>query len=307
MNKIPDRAPGTQSHDIPKGQALMEFMALGWADSSLQGVKSANVVKFAAIRRSKISALYPGVRLVIPAGTFKVRSNDTDYKFRVHSAFAYLTGISASDCVPDSVLVLEPTAQGHEALLFIHPRSPRDTDEFHSDRRHGEFWVGRRLSATETEARYGISVKHIDNLPDLLNDDVETFAIHHEDPVVDSLVKVRKKREAKLLANISELRLIKDSYEIAEIQRAIDVTIRGFSDMVQAIPAAISVKRGERIIESAFNGRARLEGNEVGYDTIAAAGSHACVLHWMKNDGDVIPGLFLSMENSLQHSARSTP
>ena len=122
MNKIPDRAPGTQSHDIPKGQALMEFMALGWADSSLQGVKSANVVKFAAIRRSKISALYPGVRLVIPAGTFKVRSNDTDYKFRVHSAFAYLTGISASDCVPDSVLVLEPTAQGHEALLFIHPR-----------------------------------------------------------------------------------------------------------------------------------------------------------------------------------------
>ena len=290
MNKIPDRAPGTQSHDIPKGQALMEFMALGWADSSLQGVKSANVVKFAAIRRSKISALYPGVRLVIPAGTFKVRSNDTDYKFRVHSAFAYLTGISASDCVPDSVLVLEPTAQGHEALLFIHPRSPRDTDEFHSDRRHGEFWVGRRLSATETEARYGISVKHIDNLPDLLNDDVETFAIHHEDPVVDSLVKVRKKREAKLLANISELRLIKDSYESAEIQRAIDVTIRGFSDMVQAIPAAISVKRGERIIESAFNGRARLEGNEVGYDTIAAAGSHACVLHWMKNDGDVIPG-----------------
>ena len=290
VNKIPDRAPGTQSHDIPKGEALTEFMALGWSDTALQGVKPAEVVKFAAVRRAKISALYPGVRLVIPAGTFKVRSNDTDYKFRAHSVYAYFTGITASDCVPDSVLILEPAAQGHEALLLIHPRSPRDTDEFHSDRRHGEFWIGRRLSASETEQRYGMSVIHIDDLTEMLEDDVDTLAIHGEDPVVDALVEHRKKREAKLLAQISALRLIKDRYEIAEIQKAIDVTIRGFSDMVQALPAAVSVKRGERIIESAFYGRARLEGNDLGYDTIAAAGSHACVLHWIKNDGDVLPG-----------------
>lgn len=290
MNKIPARKSSSQSHDIPKGQALLEFMSLGWSDSSLEGVKPAEVVKFAALRRAQISALYPGVRLVIPAGTLKVRSNDTEYKFRVHSAYAYLTGISASDCVPDSVLVLEPDAKGHKALLFIHPRSPRNTEEFHSDRVNGEFWIGRRLSARETEERYGINVRHIDTLPEMLEDDVDTLAIHHEDPVVDALVEVRKKREAKLLSQISELRLIKDRYEIAEIQRAVDVTIRGFSDMVQALPAATSVKRGERIIESAFYGRARLEGNDLGYETIAAAGSHACILHWMKNDGDVIPG-----------------
>ena len=84
--------------------------------------------------------------------------------------------------------------------------------------------------------------------------------------------------------------LIKDSYEIAELQKAIDVTMRGFNDMIQAFPAATSTKRGERIIEAAFYGRARLEGNELGYDTIAASGSHACVLHWIKNDGDVLPG-----------------
>jgi Xaa-Pro aminopeptidase len=86
------------------------------------------------------------------------------------------------------------------------------------------------------------------------------------------------------------MRLVKDSYEIAELQKAIDVTARGFHDMIQAFPAATSVRRGERIIESAFYGRARLEGNELGYDTIAASGSHACVLHWIKNDGDVLPG-----------------
>ena len=290
MTKIPNRAASTQSHDIATGQALAEFMTQGWADSSLQGVDPAEVVQFAKLRREKLSALYPGIRLVIPSGTFKVRSNDTDYKFRVHSAYAYLTGITASDSVPDSVLLLEPTPLGHEALLYVHPRSPRDTDEFHSDRRHGEFWVGRRLSTQETERRYGISVRHIDSLPDLLADEVESLTIRGEDPVVDSCVDKHKKREAKLLEVLSEMRLVKDRYEIAEIQRAIDITARGFSDMVQAFPAAISVARGERIIESAFYGRARLEGNEVGYDTIAAAGSHACVLHWIKNDGDVLPG-----------------
>ena len=290
MNKSPERASGSQSHDIPKGQVLAKFMAQGWADSSLDGVRQAEVVKFAAIRRSKLSILYSGVRVIIPSGTFKVRSNDTDYKFRAHSAYAYLTGISASDCVPDSVLVLEPTPEGHNALLFIHPRSPRDTNEFHSDRRHGEFWVGRRLSTKETEILYGISVRHIDTLPDFLGEEVESLVIRGEDPIVDALIKTHKKREAKLLSVLAEMRLVKDRYEVDEIQKAIDVTVRGFSDMVQSFPAAVSVKRGERIIESAFYGRARLEGNDLGYDTIAASGSHACVLHWIKNDGDVVPG-----------------
>jgi Xaa-Pro aminopeptidase len=31
--------------------------------------------------------------------------------------------------------------------------------------------------------------------------------------------------------------------------------------------------------------RARVEGNDVGYNTIAASGAHACVLHWTRNDG----------------------
>jgi Xaa-Pro aminopeptidase len=43
-------------------------------------------------------------------------------------------------------------------------------------------------------------------------------------------------------------------------------------------------------VEGTFNRRARAEGNAVGYDTIAASGPHACILHWTRNDGPVIPG-----------------
>ena len=39
----------------------------------------------------------------LPAGTFKTRSNDTDYRFRPHTTFAWLTGINGTDAVPDSV------------------------------------------------------------------------------------------------------------------------------------------------------------------------------------------------------------
>ena len=63
------------------------------------------------------------------------------------------------------------------------------------------------------------------------------------------------------------------------MQKAIDASVRGFADMVRVFPAATSVVRGERVIESAFYGRARLEGNENGYPSIVASGAHACVLH----------------------------
>ena len=281
---------GTRSHDAPNAEQLAKFMSKGWAPSPLDDLRESKAVPFCKARREKLSASYKGVRLVIPAGSFKVRSNDTDYRFRPHTAFAYLTGISASDAVPDSVLVLEPKKNGHEALLFIHPRSPRTKEEFYRDARHGEFWVGRRLTVEEAEVRYGIRVKHINTLEKFLSKERETLALRGEDALVDRLVRSRKKREAALLTYLSEMRLLKDSYEVEQMQLAVDVSIRGFDDMVKVFPAATGSQRGERIIEAAFFGRARLEGNDLGYDSIVAAGSHACILHWMKNDGAVKNG-----------------
>ena len=55
---------------------------------------NAVVVSIAAgLDMAALSRLFPGERLVIPAGTPKVRSNDTDYRFRPHSAFAHVTGM----------------------------------------------------------------------------------------------------------------------------------------------------------------------------------------------------------------------
>jgi len=280
----------TNSYDQKSADAWAKFMGSGWAPSPLQGITAAPSIPSCANRIKELSKEFPGLRLVIPAGSLKVRSNDTDYRFRAHSAFSYLTGITASDAVPDSVLVLEPKKNGHEAILFVHPRSPRDSEEFYRDRVHGEFWIGRRMTLGETTTKYGLKAKHIDSLKKFLHDETETLALRGEDKVVDKAVAKHKKKEAHLETFLSEMRLIKDAYEIQEMQAAVDATGRGFNDMIKTFGAAVATTRGERIIESAFFGRARLEGNELGYDSIVASGSHACVLHWIRNDGDVIPG-----------------
>ena len=277
-------------HDIPTPEPLKKFMEKGWAATPLDGLKKSDVASFAVERRKKLSAAFPGKRLVIPAGTFKTRSNDTDYRFRPHTAFAWLTGINGADAVPDSILILEPNGSGHDSLLFIHPRSTREgSEEFYRNARHGEFWVGRRMTLEETEFAYDITVRHINSLDDFLAGTKDSLTIRGEDEYVDSRVK-ENGDDPSLHVWLSEARLIKDSFEIQEMKKAIDSTHRGFDDMIRSIPGAVGKKRGERLVEGAFFTRARYEGNDLGYDSIVAAGSHACVLHWIRNDGELRNG-----------------
>jgi Xaa-Pro aminopeptidase len=60
------------------------------------------------------------------------------------------------------------------------------------------------------------------------------------------------------------------------------------------------VGRGERVVEGIFNLRARVEGNDIGYDTIAASGSHATTLHWIRNSGSVHSGDMLLLDAGVE-------
>jgi Xaa-Pro aminopeptidase len=94
------------------------------------------------------------------------------------------------------------------------------------------------------------------------------------------------------------MRLVKDEFEVAMLQQAVDSTIHAFEDVVKVLPDAM--ESGERVVEGAFNARARLEGHDVGYDTIAASGAHATVLHWVRNDGEVNYGDLLLLDAGVE-------
>ncbi|WP_326821586.1 aminopeptidase P family protein [Streptosporangium sp. NBC_01756] len=270
----------TGSHDLPVSEALASFMETGWADTRRDGLTALPLASYTAKRRAALAARFPGERLIIPSGTLKSRSNDSDYRFRAHSAFTYLTG----DQEPDNVLVIEPSGS---ATLFLRPRSPRSApgtagQEFYRDRRYGEFWVGRRPDLAEAEALYLIDCAATDRLDEVLGGPARV--LRGVDASVDARVAPHD-GDGELEVFLSEMRLIKDEWEIAELQFSVDATTRGFEDVVRALPAALAHRRGERYLEGVFGLRARLEGNAVGYDSIVASGAHACVLHWIRNDG----------------------
>ncbi len=255
---------------FPRG--FLETISTGWADRPDLTPPPREQAPYTAARRAAVSAAFPGRRLVLPAGTYKQRSNDTDYPFRAHSAFTHLTGW-ASDSVPESVLVFDPRADGsgHDVTLYLRERADRTTAEFYGDATIGEFWIGPRPALDGVASDLGIATAHID-----------AFAPGEGDLVLDE--------DDELTRFVSELRLIKDEYEIAQLRLAVEVTARGFDDIVADLPRIIATPRGERAVEGVFHHRARVDGNGEGYDTIAASGPHACYLHWTRNDGAVVPG-----------------
>ncbi|MGW6784243.1 aminopeptidase P family protein [Streptomyces sp. NPDC054987] len=266
MTDTPARL-NTGSHDRPVSPELSRFMADGWAASPLPDSARVPGHDVTPARRARLSARFPGERLIIPAGELKVRSNDCDHRFRPHSAYAWLTGLTGENQA-GHVLVMEPSGpHAHEAVLHLRPRSPRaDGDgEFYRDRRYGEFWVGRRPDLAEAERLTGIRCAHLDAL--------------------GSPKGRHAGSDAELAAALSELRLVKDAWEVEQLQLAVDHTTAGFEDVVRALPRALAHPRGERWIEGVFGLRARAEGNGTGYETIAASGAHACTLHWIRNDG----------------------
>lgn len=278
-----------RAHDQKPSERFAEFMSSGWSQSDLSDLTPLEVVPYALERRNQLSAAFPGLRLVMPAGPYKVRSNDTDYFYRPNSAFAYYSGVQGSDSTADAVLVMEPIEGGHDAYLYMHPRSTRDTDAFYRDAKYGELWVGRRFTLSEATTVYQIEARHLNELSALLADGRETVMIRNEDESVDGLIKPNS-RDSEFKTFTSEHRLCKDSYEVEELQKAVNATRLGFGDVIAALPAAVRTPRGERVLEGAFYGRARIMGNDLGYNTIIGSGSHACVLHWIRNDGEVKPG-----------------
>lgn len=268
----------------PFSEAFKKFIVSDWEPYSSQLPSQLPAASFAAERRARLAAAYPGTTLVLPAGPLKQRANDTDYRFRPHSAFAYYTGLG-EDREPDAVLVIKDD----EATLFFRPRAPRTDREFYADPRYGEMWVGKRDSLDEMAAATGLAVRHIQELAPALAEAADLLVIREADPATTALVDQARgaedDRDAGLARDVSEARFVKDSFEVAELRRACAATAVGFEAVARELPSAALNGRGERWVEGVFGLHARHLGNAVGYDTIAAGGDHANTLHWIRNDG----------------------
>lgn len=291
----------------PYSEEFRKFIVSDWAPYPDRLPERLPAARYAAERRARLVAEFPGATLVIPAGPLKTRSNDTDHRFRPHSAFAYYTGLG-QDREPDSVLVI----RDDDATLFFRPRAPRTDREFYADPRYGEMWVGQRDSLAEMAAATGLACRDIRELDDALRGAGGPFGVIREaDPAVTARVDAARGAQptgldedpdvdAELERATSEARFVKDEFEIGELRRACAATAVGFEAVARELPHAVDVGRGERWVEGIFGLHARHLGNAVGYDTICAGGDHANTLHWIRNDGDLAHGDLLLLDAGVE-------
>jgi Xaa-Pro aminopeptidase len=212
---------------------------------------------------------------------------------------------------------MRPAGAGHDATLYVRPRSSRggaagsgaEADEFYRDRAYGELWVGRRATLAEKSAELGLETAPLAELRRALAGcaPATTRVLRGLDPAVDAAVagfdesgaEQPGARDRELAWTLSELKLAKDGWEIAQLRAAVAATVLGFEDAARVLPADRPIS--ERRFEGAFTMRARHDGNDVGYSSVVAGGSHATILHWSRNDGTVGPGDLLLADMGVEN------
>lgn len=290
-------------HDTESPPNLINFMLKSWKPSGKPMPRPVLNAKNFARRRKALSALFPSDLLVIPTGHRKVRANDTYYRFRAGTDFFYLTG----NLEPDCVLVLIPeSGAAHTEVLFVEPNPGKTDATFFTDRVKGELWEGARLGVPESAALYGISdCRPLTELTAFLKSAAQQYMNKTRilrkfsdttEGCFETTSPPQVLRDGQFATALSEMRLIKDAEEIKELASAVRATKRGFEDVIKRVKVA----KSERELEGVFYTRARMEGNDVGYSSIVAAGAHACTLHWHKNDGAIKKGDLLLLDAGIE-------
>lgn len=283
-------APG----DIEPPEALVAFMSRDWLDRPVESRRHPQLERLRE-RREALCRNFAGTVLLLPAGSEHVRANDTLFRFRPSSDFAYFMGGGE----PGALLVFEPEGASHRSRLFVSEHNHGTAASF-TDRVHGELWVGRHRGVEESRAYYGVDrcepLAGIDAYLDELHArGVPMRLLRGANAAIDSRFEERDV-DTEFAAHLAEMRLRKDEFEIAELRKAVEITKRGFEDVIRIL----SRSTGEREIEVAFWRRARIEANDVGYLTIAASGEHACTLHWNRNDGRLERGALLLLDAGVE-------
>ncbi|MCU1529742.1 MAG: family metallopeptidase [Frondihabitans sp.] len=306
----PQAAPAPQPWSMPRAVNRSPlpgngaFMLAGWGDPAPVLAPENPVAVYTAERRARLAEALPAELLVVPAGVAPARTNDTDYAFRAGTDHVWLTG----NAVAGSVLVVDTTGGDAGTVLYLHAPSGRDTDEFWRNDALGDLWVGPRPSLAETQEALGIECRSLTELPD----DFARAARRAKrirvlptlDDSVDRLVRSATGSDFEphlvLKTTLDELRLIKNDWEIAQVQSAVDAAVLGFEDCAREWQKARRSSRGERYLEGTFNRRARVEGDGPAYATIVGGGQHATTLHWTSNSGALRDGDLVLMDMGVE-------
>lgn len=270
-----------------------EYMGKGWDVPDRTPPVVGGAAAAAAAHRARLSARFPGQALVVSAGAAPTRSNDCAYGFRPHSDFAWLTGCTTAE---EAVVVLS----GGSAVLYLPAPAYPGEKEFFTSAAHGELWVGAAPGLADWSAALDIEVRPLAALPEDLGKIAEPLlagAPVTGGPAGEALAGLAP--DQNLARALSELRMIKDDWEIGQLRAAVNHTVAGFAAVAREFAAAIE-RGGERWLQGTFDRHARTFGNGPGYATIVGSGKHAPTLHWVRCDGPLLPGELVLLDMGVE-------
>ncbi len=250
--------------------------------------------EFAARRQRLMATVGPNAAILLPAALHHHRNRDSEYRYRQHSSFYYLTGFAE----PEAVIVLLPGRAEGEFVLFCRPRD-----------RDMEIWNGYRAGPEGAVASYGADQAFVideleQRLPELLAGRTQIHAALGEHPAFEqqltqAMTGLRARSRAGVAApeswqmldvTLNEQRLIKSPAELVLMQRAADISAQGhIRAMKLSAPGRFEYElEAELLHEFIRHGCVA-----PAYNSIVGSGHNACILHYNDNnkvlaDGDLV-------------------
>lgn len=233
------------------------------------GTLGISVTEYQQRRAKVMQAIETDAVMLIPAAPQLSRTRSSEYPYRQGSDFYYLTGFNE----PESLLVLMP-GESKPCLLFCQAKDPKK-----------ERWQGIRLGTEAAVNALGVDraapIQDLEKLlPALLankkiycTQDNKSFIHRLRDWIGDTAINPAE-------PIIAQLRLYKSPAEIALIQHAVDITVKGHKR------GMVAVKPGdyEYQLAAEYEYAFRHSGAESpAYESIVGGGKNACILHYRSN------------------------
>lgn len=246
-------------------------------------------------RKNLINRLLPNSLVVVNSNDIMPTNADGTMGFRQNSDLLYLSGIDQEE----SILLLYPDSKDpkHKEILFL-----KETSETIA------IWEGAKFTKQQATELSGVKtiywLKDFETIFKGLMSDAENIYLGTNEHTRNvNEVETRDARFIKWCKShyplhqyhrtapiINRLRSVKHPLEIAQMQKACDITEKGFRRLLKFVKPGVKENEieAELIHEFIMNGS-----NGFAYGPIIASGINSCTLHYVENkevckDGDII-------------------
>lgn len=257
----------------------------------MKAAPTIGISEHARRRRSLMRAVGDDAVVLVPSAPIRYRNSDAAYPYRQSSDFLYLTGFDE----PEGLLVLAPGRAAAEQILFCRDHDAR------AERYDGER-LGPERAVQHLNLDDAFPIGDVDEiLPGLLEGRHRIYFAVGADPEFDRRVMswvngIRARVGAGALPPsefvdighlLHDMRLVKSAAELKLMRAAAKIAAAGHVRAMEAVAPGMSEADLEAELLYAFRrGGARFEA----YESIVAAGEHACTMHYVRNDGPLHDG-----------------